>query len=481
MNDFNIILNNMSVSVPAKVSLVEFEILNQKTIPVMFSIGLKIIAELNSISLADLKAFFNFTDNEVKIFISELINTKWVRFNEFGDLIGTERLEKWKKEGKDTFENAEVKIIQEIVYLDLITKNLQDKTVLSTIPGAFQVSDTRIFDEVDLGSIFSNQYANFKVITKNIGVKNPQNKLYRIRGIDFIKITELTYSINFFINPKSTSRPKLEVEVNYLDKKLQGMFLNSGLYSEIISKLSRVNKKKIESLSFANFCFFVGERFLESYYNFEKKHFNLLPFLRDIERNKIQYSDDKSYMIGPVFLEKNAQIIYDHLNKLSKNIKVLPLAIWKPSSSHLFGNSPMLRGFTSTLNRKLKNFNSAVFTIFPMLDEKYQHAVNNRFFHSMPNYLFSKNANRLNEMEIFVIPGSNGIGFCQYHVSVNPSLGYPGIPIPIGFVTTEPKMVARLWGIAKKYIDVKNREDITNKYKKTEDFFLQKCIKQLLE
>ncbi|MDE9437835.1 hypothetical protein KKI95_18370 [Xenorhabdus bovienii] len=48
-------------------------------------------------------------------------------------------------------------------------------------------------------------------------------------------------------------------------------------------------------------------------------------------------------------------------------------------------------------------------------------------------------------LEIMVFPGENGIALIQYHAKIDPSLGFGGLTIPIGYYTTEPNQVAFLW------------------------------------
>ncbi|PKT23107.1 hypothetical protein CYD86_29855, partial [Klebsiella pneumoniae] len=48
-------------------------------------------------------------------------------------------------------------------------------------------------------------------------------------------------------------------------------------------------------------------------------------------------------------------------------------------------------------------------------------------------------------LEILVFPGEYGMAVVQYHAALDPSLGYAGLTLPIGYFTTDPEQVAQLW------------------------------------
>ena len=48
-------------------------------------------------------------------------------------------------------------------------------------------------------------------------------------------------------------------------------------------------------------------------------------------------------------------------------------------------------------------------------------------------------------LEMLVFPGERGIAVVQYHAVLDQSLGYAGLTLPIGYLTTDPEQVAQLW------------------------------------
>ncbi len=52
-----------------------------------------------------------------------------------------------------------------------------------------------------------------------------------------------------------------------------------------------------------------------------------------------------------------------------------------------------------------------------------------------------------------VFPGENGFALTQYHAKIDPSLGFGGLTIPVGYVTTESDCVTFLWELVRKRIN----------------------------
>ncbi len=64
---------------------------------------------------------------------------------------------------------------------------------------------------------------------------------------------------------------------------------------------------------------------------------------------------------------------------------------------------------------------------------------------------FINTLNDLDEAEVLVIPGENGFAYCQYHVTLDPDLGFPGLTIPIGYYTRDPERINILWEYLRKF------------------------------
>lgn len=129
----------------------------------------------------------------------------------------------------------------------------------------------------------------------------------------------------------------------------------------------------------------------------------------------------------------------------------LPLAIWKPANSSLFGASANLKFHIESINEILKKKGSEIITLFPYKDKSQNYQMKESFKNRIGSAYFINTLNDLDEAEVLVIPGENGFAYCQYHVTLDPDLGFPGLTIPIGYYTRDPERINILWEYLRKF------------------------------
>ena len=196
-----------------------------------------------------------------------------------------------------------------------------------------------------------------------------------------------------------------------------------------------------------------------NYYNFEKKYFDIVRYLNDRAQRKTGYgTPETSALIGPIYLENKR--LHNYLHSLDEHEK-LPLAIWKPANCELFGASANLKLHIESINEALKKKGSEIVTLFPYKDKNQNYQTRESFKNRIGSCYFINTINDLDEAEIFVIPGENGFAYCQYHVTLNPELGFPGLTVPIGYYTRDIERINLLWEHLKRFYSSSSELRIT--------------------
>lgn len=451
MENLNIERDIQSISflIPARTYNADFDITKKTPIPALIESCIKIINEVEVISPRKIQIFFGLNDSEREILINQIVNTGWVEFNEDGKLVSTSRLKEWINDSQ-SLEMVETLSFTEKVVIDLLTNHVQPRSDFIPIKGLPRVTNGFNEAEVDIINIFSNQFTRFKDCIGNSHIKHPRSSLYRVRNITSLRVSELIIGIklcikydefkSFYIEPKLVSHSENSAK----------LISSSGLLSQVVNYIDNMPRMINPKLSFQHYCDIFNDKVLLRYFNFKENYFDIVEYLKDRASNKTGYGNPETQgFIGPIYLNIDNKI--KSYFRTVKDIDELPLAIWKPSSVSLFGASINLREFVDKMNENLREKNSEVVSLFPDIDKAQNYHVKETFYNRLGNGYFINSLRELDESEVFVIPGENGFAYCQYHVNLDPRLGFPGLTMPIGFFTRDKDRIDLVWQHIRKF------------------------------
>ncbi|MDC4545661.1 hypothetical protein OHV61_18545, partial [Acinetobacter baumannii] len=329
-------IQNLSFLVPARIYDADFDITKKVPIPALIESCIKVISEVNTISPRQIQVFFGLNEVERETLINQVLNTGWVIFNENGELEATKKLLEWSNDSSD-LEFVETLAFSEKIVVDLLTNHIQPRSEMFPFKGLPKILHSDVNrDDMSIDNLFSNQFTRFKDCTNNSHIKHPRSNLYRIRSIKSLRVSEIILGIKFTIKYD-------DFKGYYIDGKLVShnenngkLISSSGLYSQIIDYISNLPKLHSHSLSFQNYCDITKDHVLKNYYNYEEEYFNLVKYLNDRKERKTGYGNQEtSALIGPIYLDPNNKL-KNYLYSLNED-EMLPLAIWKPANSSLFG------------------------------------------------------------------------------------------------------------------------------------------------
>ncbi|MDV7541161.1 hypothetical protein R4526_06460 [Acinetobacter baumannii] len=443
-------IQNLSFLVPARIYHADFDITKKVPIPALIESCIKVISEVNTISPRQIQVFFGLNEVERETLINQVLNTGWVVFNENGELEATKKLLEWSNNSSD-LEFVETLAFSEKIVVDLLTNHIQPRSEMFPFKGLPKILHSDVNrDDMSIDNLFSNQFTRFKDCTNNTHVKHPRSNLYRIRSIKSLRVSEIILGIKFTIKHDDYKGYHIDGKLLSHNENNGKLISSSGLYSQIIDYISNLPKSYSYSLSFQNYCDITKDHVLKDYYNYEENYFDILKFLNDRQERKTGYGNQEtSALIGPIYMEPNNRL-KNYLYSLNED-ESLPLAIWKPANSSLFGASANLKFHIESINEILKKKGSEIITLFPYKDKSQNYQMKESFKNRIGSAYFINTLNDLDEAEVLVIPGENGFAYCQYHVTLDPDLGFPGLTIPIGYYTRDPERINILWEYLRKF------------------------------
>ncbi|EPF73974.1 hypothetical protein [Acinetobacter rudis] len=451
MENFNIERDIQSISflIPARTYNADFDITKKTPIPALLESCIKIINEVDVISPRKIQIFFGLNDSEREILIDQIINTGWVKFDDEGKLTSTLRLKEWINDSQ-SLEMVETLSFTEKVVIDLLTNHVQPRSEFIPIKGLPRITNNFSDNEIDVTNIFSNQFTRFKDCINNQHIKNPRSSLYRVRNISSLRVSELIIGINlrikfdefknFYIEPKLISHSEVGSK----------LISSSGLLSQVVNFIDNIQRSTGPKLSFQHYCDIFDDKVIFKYYNFEENYFDLVEYLKDRANHKTGYGNPETQgLIGPIYLDIDSKL--KSYFRSIKDVGELPIGIWKPSCVDLYGASVNLREFIENVNENLRGHNSELVTLFPEVDKTQNYQIKEKFYNRLGNGYFINSIRELDESEVFVIPGENGFAYCQYHVNLDPNLGFQGLTMPIGFFTRDKDRIDLIWNHIRKF------------------------------
>lgn len=450
-----------------------FDIVKKTPLPALMESSIKIISELESIPTVGLQEFFGLNNIEMEVLSSELLRTGWVEYNDSGNMGATDRLKEWIRDDGNFLEITESHPCEEKIVIDLLTKHIQPRSKTHVSHGFFKVINSKITSDYDIKQIFQSQFKRYKDCVNTPEIKHPQSNLYRIKSISKDRMSDLIYVIKFSIYIDQTDNLKIDTNLVSHEEKHQNLVTSSGVYSSILEYISSLPKTNAK-LDFNLYCDFAEDEILRRYYNFQDNYFDLIQYMKDRKMRKTGYgSAETSGLIGPIYLDGNhstldgkaINLVSKHLRFMSNDIN-LPFAILKPSNSAYFANSPAFKIYIEEINENLRMRDSKIQILYPNpKDRREAYELTSKIKSLINDFYFISSSQDLDESEIFIIPGENGFAYCQYHVYINPELGFPSLTIPVGYWTKDPDRINKLLEIVKGCYSVKSLKDIVEKPK----------------
>lgn len=446
-------LQSLSFLIPSRKYGIDFDITKKLPIPALIECSIRIISEIHEILPKQLQEFFGLNNVEREILIDQLLNTGWITFNSVGNLEASQKLLDWSSSGSNELVLTEIFSCSEEFVVDLLTSHIQPRSSNAPAKGLPRILDDQITkNSIDAENIFVNQFIRFKDCINNAHVKDYRSNLYRVCNVKHLNVTEIILSVDLVLKVDDLFGAIIEPKMTSYNENNTKLISSSGLFSILIQHLSKIQPPQTVKMSFENYCEITKDPELLKHYNNESNFFDMETLLK----NGSSEIDRKTHrIIGPIYenINKN-NVVINYLKKL-KDVEKLPFAIWKPANVKLFGASALLKEFVIEANSLLNSYGSEVITLFPDVSDADNYQIKETYKNNrIGSAYFIDTSRDLNECEIFVLPGLNGFAFCQYHVTLDPKLKFPGLTVPVGYFTTDVERVKMLWIHLKQFYTV---------------------------
>lgn len=459
-----------SFLIPAKKYSLDFDITTKTSLPAFLESSIMLVDCLGKISPLELQTFFGLSDSEREELLRLIEGTDLAFLNSNGELEKTDRLDELKQhDGTIQLEDVEQHQAQMIV--DLFSGNIQPRAIEAPILGLHTPTTDKILaTEIEGETVFKEGFNRFKACSKVPVLQKQNTRLYRINSCESDEVTTLPFSLNIYAKADSFRGVCLESSVQGFDTDSQLLIDSSGLLGHMNEYLDQPCNLNTE-LSLAEYCELVDDPVLGKYEC--EAGFDLEAYLRDREQKKTGYGSlDTRGIIGPLYLEKNRTSFLNWLKNIPHDIDMGP-AFWWPSDDKFWGSSIYLKTFWDQASKKLAKRNGSIALTFPSLVRGDNYDFQQRLDRLARNIISIQDAEKLNRMELFVLPGKPCWAMVQYHVKLPRSLHFKSISVPIGYTTYDPERVAKLTtllsrkvmnGAMPKYIRrVKTLDDLTAK------------------
>ncbi|MDY0928811.1 hypothetical protein SOM41_20915 [Enterobacter sp. CFBP8995] len=461
--DYDRLLQSITVCAPVQKISLDIDITYKITLPAILETALLLVAQLDAISPKELGGFFGLTFHELDVLVKEMIDTSLVIFNDEGDIASTKMLVSQRRgDGKNegiTIEDVEN--FREFTFVDLCTGHIQPRSESDNQSGLPMLQ--REINETDFSKILASQFIRFQMCLPDIkskrSLKSPKARLYRINRATVCQ-SGLQQQISLDIHAYNDPLHGIRLDSNLIDyKHVNANLMNaSGLKNKATDWLHNRTHEPITS-SFQNYCDIAQDSVLGRYIK-DDGHLDLPCLLHDRFLSKTGYGNQNTRMIiGPIYSATNRGTIINWAERQNKNKHMLQ-GIWLGATNELFGASLALETFIKNMNDELNQGerNSSLNLIFHLPHDNYEQKMllKRTFSYRTDDKLYTfKDGVSESHLEILVFPGENGCALIQYHAKIDPSLGFSGLTIPVGYFTTEPDRVAHLWSVLRKRIKSK--------------------------
>ncbi|MGD1452518.1 hypothetical protein [Vibrio harveyi] len=452
-DDYDRLLQSITLLAPAQKISLDIDVTHKATLPAVLESALLLVAQLETVSPSELGGFFGLADDERQVLVDEMIDTGLVRYNDQGDIATTTRLTMQRREGASDEGIAieDVENHRDFTFVDLCTGHIQPKCNADLQKGLPELA--RKINRNDFTDLISEQFRRFQVCLPDIkskrALRSSKARLYRVNRAS-VGQSGLKQQVSLDIHAHSDPLNGVRLDARLMDYSSENTRLmeNSGLKAEAINWLHQRELEPTTS-TLEDYCDLAQDTVVRRYIGRRGK-LDLGRLLHDRQRRKTGYANSKTQrmMIGPVYVATNRDTLINWAKRLPRNQKVHQ-GVWLGATNELFGASLGLGAFIKQMNSELRDGErSSRLNLAFQCDSDYrsQRLLTNMFGNRTDDSLriFQEGCSE-SHLEILVFPGEHGMAVVQYHAALDPSLGFAGLTLPIGYFTTDPEQVAHLW------------------------------------
>lgn len=451
--DYDRLLQSITVCAPVQKISLDIDVTHKLTLPAILESALLLVAQIETVSTSELGSFFGLTDHERDVLIKEMIDTDLVVFNDEGDISTTQKLVAQRRGGAadEGITIEDVENFRDFTFVDLCTGHIQPRSEADKQLGLPMLP--RKINETDFSQIFASQFHRFQASLPDLkskkSLRSTKARLYRINRASVMQ-SGLQQQVSLDIHAHYDPLHGIRLDPTLLDYKNEhaNLISSSGLKTEAIDWIHN-RPHEPATISLQQYCDLAQDSVIERYIK-RGDILDLPRLLQDRFRKKTGYGNSNTrMMIGPVYSAVNRTTITLWVERHSKN-KRMHQGIWLGATNQLFGASLGLDTFMKTMNDELNQGDrrSSLNLAFHLEPNNYNEKLH------LKNTLSQRTDGKLctfadgtseSHMELMVFPGENGFALVQYHAKIDPSLGFGGLTIPVGYFTTEPDRVAFLW------------------------------------
>lgn len=452
--DYDRILQSITLLAPAQKVSLDIDVTHKAVLPAVLESALLLVAQIETVSPVELGNFFGLEDHERQVLVSEMIDTGLVRFNGEGDISTTTKLNMQRREGAadEGISIEDVENFRDFTFVDLCTGHIQPKCAEELQKGLPEL--TRKVNRSDFTDIISEQFSRFQACLPDIkskrALRSPKARLYRVNRASVAR-SGLKQQVSLDIHAHHDPLKGIRLDAKLLDYKSEHATLmeNSGLKNVAMSWLHN-RSHDICTTTLEDYCDLARDDVIRRYIKCNGT-IDLGRLLHDRQHKRTGYgnSNVQRMMIGPLYAAPNRATLTKWVERHSKNER-MHHGIWLGATNELFGASLGLESFMKKMNEDLNlgERNSSLNVAFHADSVVYNelNRIKNMFGNRTDDKLrvFAKGKSE-SHLEFMVFPGENGIALVQYHAKIDPSLGFAGLTIPIGYCTTDPHQVELLW------------------------------------
>ncbi len=444
--------NKITVLVPANKYELNCAWTEEKLLPALELFTCKLLLVLEKISASEVSGYFGLNTRETEQLISNLMSNKLISLDSEGLLVPTSVLKQQSTKGDDVILTSYVERNETVIFDSLTHSIRKDRGFNYRLIGLPELSidSSKPLKLEDAISNFSAQYKMHLNLSRRTERERNRTKLYKVvSGINRGTI-QFPVDIEFHYVPSELNQQEVKRVFRaseFINNGLE-LPLSVSLEAHIADYLGSIPRFE-GGIDAEEYCRLVKDEVLEPFA--EGLDIDYSSWLNARNLRKTGYGSQVTRSIfGPIYLDKNQVTIMKMLNEAlhdmdeSKSVASLN-AYWLSSDVGLWGaNNQSLSAFCDKVQKALVNHNELSKFVAIHHGENSWDGNVFRSFHSkhVPNGVMT--SNKLDRMEIFLIPGIFGV--VQYH-------GYPnansGVSVPIGYATIDVERLNLLEGVLK--------------------------------
>ena len=451
--DYDRLLQSITLLAPVQKISLDIDVTHKAALPAVLESALLLIAQLETVSPSELGGFFGLADHERQVLVDEIIDTGLVRYNDEGDIATTAKLTMQRREGAadEGIAIEDVENHRDFTFVDLCTGYIQPKCNADLQKGLPELA--RKINRSDFTDLIAEQFRRFQVCLPDTkskrALRSSKARLYRVNRAS-VGQSGLKQQISLDIHAHSDPLKGIRLDSRLMDYSSEHTRLmeSSGLKTEAIDWLHN-RKLEAATTTLEDYCDLAKDSVISRYIGSDGK-LELGRLLHDRQRRKTGYDNSATQrmMIGPVYAAPNRALLIKWAERLPRHQRAHQ-GIWLGATHELFGASLGLRSFIKQMNSELgSGERDSRLNLAFQCDEDFraQRLITNLFGSRTDDSLrIFKTGRSESHLEMLVFPGEQGMAVVQYHAALDPSLGYAGLTLPIGYFTTDPVQVEHLW------------------------------------